>query len=291
MSSAPDCTALQAERKSPDLRILSDVAGDVAWVADDAADNPRVPLVLSGEWAARNPNRAAQLFAARSSAGGHTIIVPRFRPGDWTKMLAAPTKVEVVASEFRSFEWQIAHHAVPGFVVFRTSLHAAKWGHAPGLGVVVLGYRPNLTAGVIVLCSAVLTARMPGVAVAAQQALYRSIVDAAAAPVSGEDATSEPRPVQSPATVAEFLAQEGELGAAFLLGRLIASEDAAEVIADAAKSSLGIAIASEDARRLAAQLPANTTGNAIRDALQRQGWGAFLRRLPVSTAPEGASRE
>jgi hypothetical protein len=288
MSTTPSCVALTTDRKNPDLNMLPDVVGAVDWIPEESASQAQVPLVITGDWAVNHAERAAQLFASRSSRGIHTIVVPKFKPSPWTKMLAAPTKVEAVAGEFRSFEWQAVHHAVPGFVVFRSSLHAAKWGESPGLGTVVLGYRPHLSAGVIVLCSAVLTAKVLGLSLSAQQILYRSIVDAISVPIRNDSQSIESEPVELPSTLDEFMAQEKELGAAFLFGRLLSANDSAESVSSAVKAELSVILDSAAILRMSGRLP-KSTRMEMRTTLQKHGWGAYLRRLQSADQVEPTS--
>lgn len=288
MITLPTCVAPKADRQNSDLKLLPQLAGGVDWISEESMAAAPAPLVVTGEWAVSDPARAAQVFASRSSHGLHTIVVPKFRPSLWTKILAAPTRVEALAGEFRSFEWQAIHHAVPGFAVFRSSLHAAKWGEAPRLGTVVLGYRPHLSAGVIVLCSAVLTAKVLGVSLSAQQALYRSICDAIATPVRNEGESIESEPVEVPSTLDEFLAQEKELGAAFLLGKLLSTDESPELISTAVKTAMGIVLDPAAILRLSRRLPLST-GLDIRMTLQQHGWGAYLRRLGITDQVKLAS--
>jgi hypothetical protein len=288
MNTIPSCVAPKTDRQNADLKLLPQLAGTVDWISEESMAEAPVPLVITGEWAVSNPERAAQVFANRSSHGLHTIVVPKFRPSLWTKILAAPTKVEVVGGEFRSFEWQAVHHAVPGFVVFRSSLHAAKWGEAPGLGTVVLGYRPHLAAGVIVLCSAVLTAKVLGVSLSAQQALYGAISDAIATPVRNGGESIESEPAEMPSTLDEFLAQEKELGAAFLFGKLLSTDESPELISTAVRTALGIVLDHAAILRLSRRIPLST-GVDMRTTLQKHGWGAYLRRLAISDQVKLAS--
>jgi hypothetical protein len=292
MSTTPSCAALTTDRKNPDLNLLPQVVGAVDWISEESASQAQFPLVITGEWVVSHVERATQIFATRSSRGLHTIVVPKFKPSLWTKILAAPTKVEAVAGEFRSFEWQAVHHAVPGFVVFHSSLHAAKWGEAPGLGTVVLGYRPHLSAGVIVLCSAVLTAKVLGLSLSAQQTLYRSIVDAIASPIRSESQSIESEPVELPSTLDEFMAQEKELGAAFLFGRLLSANDSPESVSSAVKTELGVILDPVAILRMSGRIP-KVTKIEMHTSLQKHGWGAYLRRLPNTdqAEPTSARRE
>ena len=272
------CAALKTERDNPDLRVLAQVAGDVEWIEETAMATTARMLVVTGQWAIRSKG-AGNLFTTRSSAAKHTLVVPKFRPGDWANILKTPTKVEAVQGEFHSFDWGSRHHAVPGFIAFRTALHAAKWAAAPGVGTVILGYRPQTAAGVVVLCSAVLTARVAGLSLAVQQGLYRQILEAASLPVLSNDVSIEAEPARSPATLDEFLEQEHEIGAAVLLGCLLTTEEIPATIDSAAFDQLGIRLDAAAVAHLVNRLPKGATKAEICDVLRRHGWGAYLRRL------------
>src|SRR6266446_3048660 len=103
MNTIRACVAPKAEQQNSDLKLLPQLAGSVDWISEESMAEAPEPLVITGEWAVSGPGRAAQILANRSSHGLHTIVVPKFRPSLWTKILAAPTKVEALAGEFRSF--------------------------------------------------------------------------------------------------------------------------------------------------------------------------------------------
>ena len=291
MNDSPRCAGLEAEQSSADLRSLTQVAGDVEWIGQAAAHSINQLLVLTGQWVATHTEQAAALFAARSSSGRHTLVVPKYRPGDWTAILKAPTKVEVVQGEFRSFEWGGSHHPIPGFVVFRTALHAAKWGEASGVGTTLLGYRPRSAGGAVVLCSAVLTARVAGLSHDAQRTLYEQIVLAADAPIVNVDKSIEAEPAHTPASLSEFLEQEREFGAAFLIAALVSATQSPDAISEVALERLGIQIGPSMVANLALRLPKVSDPGEVRAVLQQHGWGAYLRRIsPVPVMQPSAER-
>src|SRR5262249_42442756 len=148
--------------------------------------------------------------------------------------------------EFKSFEWGSHHVAIPGFTVIKTALHAGKWGEAPGVGTVLLAYRPHMAAGAVVLCAAMVASRVVGVSPETQKTLVRSIIEAASAPIGSPVYSIEAVPPVQPASVDEFLLQERELGAAYLLSRLATAELDASDLTAVAKEHLGIFLPAED---------------------------------------------
>lgn len=136
MNRSLSCAAIEVERDSVDLKHLPDLADRLRWLREDQAlDAPEV-LVVSGSWVWSNFSSAVDVLTRRPAKELDTVIVPRHRPGKWLSLLRTPAEIEAVAGEFRSFEWGADHYGVPGFTVFRTSLHAGKWAEAaaPGPG-------------------------------------------------------------------------------------------------------------------------------------------------------------
>ncbi len=284
MSDSHNCIGLEAHRSSSDLRMLPQLVDSVEWVSLAEAATASAVLVLPGLWVADSPKPATEIIRARCSAGRHTVVVPRFRAGVLTGILGAPSAVEIAPGEFRSFEWGSHHYAVPGFTVIKTSLHAGKWGEAPGVGTVVLAYRPHMVAGAIVLCAAMVASRLVGVSAETQKNLLHSIIDAASAPIVTVTESIESIPSTRPSSIEEFLDQERDLGAAYLLSRLaVANPDSAK-LTETAREHLGILLPAEEIARLQSRFPAAEIAE-IRSALQQSGWGSYLRRLP-SPAPE-----
>jgi len=278
------CVALQTEKRNIDLANLERIAA-THWISEDEAGAARTALLISGQWAAANATAATELFEIRSRAGFVTIVVPKYRPGDWTRMMRAPTDVHVLASEFSSFEWGPNHYSIPGFVVFRTALHAAKWAEAAGAGIVLLGYRRSAAAGVVVLCSAVLTGRVPGVTVEHQQRLLIAILRASGEHGSPLKALQPPRPKHFN-NLDEFLAQEEERGAVFLIGSLLASDHTVAAIVQVLRQRLNVRVRADDIDDMIERAPQGSE-DEIRAALRKHGWGAFLRRLDAG--PDGDS--
>lgn len=283
MSASRICVGLEIHQSSADLQMVPHLVDDVQWVPLSAAAGAQAPLVLPGLWMADSPRQATDLLRERCSAGFHTIVVPRFRAGALTTILGCPSAVEILPGEFKSFEWGSHHVPIPGFTVIKTALHAGKWGEAPGVGTVLLAYRPHMAAGAIVLCAAMVATRVVGVSSEIQKHLMQSVIEAASAPIASPVDSIEAVPPVQPVSVDEFLHQERELGAAYLLSRLAAADQDASDLTAVAKAYLGILLPVEDVVRLQQRVPPAKAAE-IRLALQRFGWGAHLRRLPAQSA-------
>lgn len=283
MSDSLICVGLEIHRSSADLQMLPHLVDDVQWVPLTAAAGARAALVVPGLWLADCPRPATELLRERCTAGFHTIVVPRFRAGVVTAILGCPSAVEILPGEFKSFEWGSYRAAIPGFTVIKTALHAGKWGEAPGVGTVLLAYRPHMVAGAIVLCAAMVASRVVGVSSEIQKNVLRSIIETASAPIASPADSIEAVPPVQPESIDEFLRQERELGAAYLLSRLAAGDTAASDLTSVAKEYLGIFLPPEDVVRLQQRAP-RAKAAEIRLALQRFGWGAHLRRVPAQSA-------
>lgn len=286
------CAALDIHRDTADLRMLPQLAGAVEWLPASAAIPAEGILVVPGIWLTDNHGIAAQIIRDRCAAGRHTLVVPRFRAGGLQSVLGSPSSVEMLAAEFRSFEWGDHHYPVPGFTIIKTALHAGKWAEAPGVGVVVLAYRPSTVSGAVVLCAATLTSRVVGVALDMQKELLRRIVDAASAPAIHPPASIESAETTPPTSIDEFLEQEREIGAAYLLCRLAVGDPESTDLTEVARDQLAIELPREDVTRLASRLPPAPNAD-VRAALLRFGWGAYLRRIVSSTpsmSSEGLTR-
>jgi hypothetical protein len=199
--------------------------------------------------------------------------------------------VDISAAEFRSFEWGNHHYPIPGFTVIKTSLHAGKWAEAPGIGTVLLAYHPSTVSGAVVLCVATLASRVVGVSPETQKQLLHRISHAvSASTTAASDSSNESAQAVPPKSIDEFLEQELEIGAAYLLCRLAVADPDSADLTEVAKNQLAIQLPVEDARRLKRRLPL-TPPAEVRAALHRFGWGAYLRRLgsPTSTTNPGAS--
>jgi hypothetical protein len=286
------CVALDIHRNTADLGMLPQLAGAVEWVPVSAAIPAEGMLVVPGIWLADNQGIAAQMIRDRCAAGRHTLVVPRFRAGGLQAVLGSPSSVDMSAAEFRSFEWGDHHYPIPGFTIIKTSLHAGKWAEAPGVGVVVLAYRPSTVSGAVVLCAATLTSRVVGVSPDMQKELLQRIVDAASAPTIQATDSIESAETTPPTSIDEFLEQEREIGAAYLLCRLAAGDREATDLTEVARNQLAIELPLKDVARLAGRLP-SASNATVHAALQRFGWGAYLRRLvspAAATNSEGLTR-
>ena len=278
MPASPICVGLDQHQNAADLKVLPQLAGTLQWIPLQDAMAAKAVLVLPGLWLADSPRQATELLRSRSSAGLHTVVVPRFRAGALTSILGSPSSVDITAAEFRSFEWGGEHYAIPGFTVVKTALHVGKWGEAPGVGTVLLAYRPHSVAGAIVLCAATLTNRIVGVATETQKHLLLRIIEAASAPSTAIAESIESIPASSPTSIDEFLDQEHEIGAAYLLSRLAVADPDSADLTEAAQKHLSILLPAEEVVRLRHRAPSAQPGD-IRSALLRFGWGAYVRRL------------
>lgn len=288
LTEPPICIGLDVHKNSPDLMMLPQFVSNIQWASASEAVSAVPALVVPGIWLADAPSQAADLLRDRASAGRDTIVVPRFRAGSLTSVLGSPSAVEITAAEFKSFEWGDHHYQVPGFTVIKSALHAGKWGEAPGVGTVLLAYRSNTVSGTTVLCAATVTSRLVGVAADTQKALLLSMIAAASAPVTEMVESVEAVPSALPASIDEFLEQERELGAAFLLSRLAVADPDLANLTEAASRYLNIQLSPDDVIRLRQRLPHATVAE-VRLALSRFGWGAHLRRIlqPSEITSEG----
>jgi hypothetical protein len=277
--------ALQSQRSARDLAQLEELAGQVDWIADAAGADVENPLILSGLWVSDNQERGREVLRRRSSSGRVTLLVPRWRAGDIASIVGASTPIEVRASNFDGVAWEDGQqYAVSGVSSLRTALHAGKWAVATGVGTVLLCFRPHMTAGPIVICTAAVAGRPSGVRLEEQRRLLERIVAEAAALASPRSPKPTEAPPSTPAAdLAAFLQEEGPPGAVLLLALLACKGDKAADIAGSAKSHLGVDLDPAELQRLLGRLP-ETTGPEMAGALRTFGWGAHLRRVEQALA-------
>ncbi len=166
----------------------------------------------------------------------------------------------------------------------RTTLHAGRWAIASGVGTVVLCFRPYAAAGPIVVCTAALTSRPPGVESGEQRRLLERIVAEAAShtgpPVHDRD--NEP-PVEPAFDLDAYLDEEGEVGAALLLAMRACEGDRSADVATVAREVVGVVIPIGEVDRCVRRIPEAST-KMIAIALRAHGWGAHLRQIERAMA-------
>ncbi len=272
--------ALESQKTLRDLIQLPRLAEEIRWISDQEIPTEKCPLVICGIWLSDSVNGAGQLLAERSKKGFGTIIVPRFKAGDLASVLQAPSAIDVVASDFDSFQWEDGQQFdIPGVTYFQTSLHAGRWGIATGLGPVVLCYKPHAAAGPIVLCSAALTGRPFGIKVTDQQEILTRLL---------AEMETVPQEIKQEETVVSeeiqfedldsYLAETGDQGAQVLLLLLSYEGNRDANLAEAARK-FNLRVEEEKIARFLKILP-ETSLDEIRDKLEDYGWGAYLRRIP-----------
>jgi len=279
------CAALQSQRSGRDLAQLEELVGQVDWIADPAAADVAHPLILSGMWASDNQERSREVLRRRSAAGRVTVLVPRWRAGDIAPIVGAPSSIEVRASNFDGVAWEDGQqYAVSGVSSLRTALRAGKWAVATGVGTVLLCFRPHMTAGPIVICTAAVAGRPSGVRLEEQRRLLEWILKEAESLASQRSPKQpEARTNKPAADVATFLREEGPTGAVLLLALLACKGDKAGDLAGSARSRLGVDLEPGELQRVLIRLP-ETSRPEMATALRAFGWGAHLRRVEQAMA-------
>jgi len=139
-------------------------------------------------------------------------------------------------------------------------------------------YRPHSKAGVVVLCSPVLTSRVVGVQADTQKALYAQIVETLLSETEHHGNLTKGGVATQPGTLDEFLDQHEENGIAFLLSFLLNGPSPKDIV-KTARSTLGVALNEERAHNMVSMLPRGIAESDIIAKLQERGWTAYLRRL------------
>ena len=300
--------ALADQRDWRDLRLLAqrpdDTWPETRWLDPETAATASEPLIACGLWACRDP-AAPSLLRRRSAAGLASLLVARFEPHDLAAVIGAPATVRIVPGELGALHWQNARvDPVPAVTVIDSPLPEGRWARAPsthGGATGVLAFRSHTGAGLIVLCTATITARALGVHPRQQRDLLRHLLQemARCAPAPGLSRADTPEPpAERSAHPDEYLARHGADGALVLLAALRAPADApADVRAGSVDAAVLHAIGADlPAARLAAltaDLPPDLTDTpgawapeAIAQALRAAGWGAHLRALARRTEAE-----
>jgi hypothetical protein len=279
--------ALETQKSLRDLAGLPRLCADVAWLDPEALAAASEPAFIVGIWLTNEPAAAKQLIARRSTAGLLTVLVPRFKGGDLRAVLKTPTSVRVRTGEFDSFSWEGGETiAVSGQTVLETTLHASQCGSVAGLGVTVLTYRAHEAAGAIVLCTAGLTSRQLGVDVTHQRRLWELIIDRVGSPVSRAVPGIEQPPPSPAASLDELLGMSDAKIAAVVLAVALGGGNREPNAVAAAASRLGFVLGDQELRQALARMPEASVA-VMEHALQKHGWGAFLRRGRMALTQAG----
>ena len=277
-----ECVALESQKTLRDLAQLPRLVDGFAWVSDtDLADDPR-PAVLVGLWLNESAE-AANVHKRRSGAGAMTILVPRFKAGDFAAVLGARTPVKVLRHDFQHVSWDNQRFfGVPGVTVIRTSLHAGHWAHVQQ-ELAVLGYCAHQGCAPIVLCMPGLCGRPFGVEMTEQRALLDAILSKhfVARPAETH-ATQEIRVAES---AEDFGMKHGALVVPMLLAYMTTGgcRKAQDVVTEGWK--LGFRLDPEEVAEQLAALP-EASVDEVTTALAANGYGGFVRRAKQMTVEE-----
>jgi hypothetical protein len=293
--------ALADQRDWRDLRLLAqrpdDTWPEARWLDPQAAAAAAPePLMACGLWACRDP-AAASLLHRRSAAGLASLLVARFEPRDLAPVIGAPATVRIAPGELDALHWQDGRvDRVPAVTVIDSPLPQGQWARGSaqhGAATGVLAFRPHTGAGLILLCTATVTARALGVRPEHQRELLRHLLAEMArrTPAAGQsrgDAAGPPAGRSADPT--DYLARHGADGALVLLAAALAPQG--PVDADALRA-IGAALPAARLAALTADLPPDLTDtpaawapDAIAQALRAAGWGAHLRALARRTEAE-----
>jgi hypothetical protein len=269
--------ALETQREAREIAGLERLGHAVEWVNPDAAVATPLPLVATGALALDAPALLKPVLLARMRLGRHSLLLPRFRPGDLAHVLNAPSTIEVLASETAELTWQGDAYRVPGSVLFRTKLHAKRWAALDGRGAQLLAYQPTTAHGQVVLCAASVTTARPGARGEDQRRLLGALIEACTSRTDEEGTVTRPAAV-GPISAVDLLKNHADLGPPLLLALLggATPQDTAG-IAETARRLCGVRLAPEKVVAVAAQLTA--TREEIEMALNQAGWTAFVRRV------------
>lgn len=270
------CVGLETQKGLRDLIQLPKLVEEVRWKAVDEVDNLSSLVVMCGLWLYEERETASKILLSRSEKGFPTLIVPRFTAGNLGTLLRAPADIEVESADFDSLEWKDgSQHHVSGVTYLNTSLPSGNMGKI-GLGPVVFSYRPSITAGPIVICTAALTGRPSGVKLASQQRLFAQIINEIELKPQvkeKQDSLDQEGPAQN---LDEFLLKMGGQGASFLLLYVAADGDRSTI--EQIASKVGVEITTQDIKEFLRKLPVSSTAE-IKSVLSKHGWGAYLRRI------------
>jgi hypothetical protein len=269
--------AFETQREAREIAGVERLGHAVEWVNPDLAVATPLPLVATGALALDAPGLLKPVLLARMRLGRHSLLLPRFRPGDLAQVLNAPSMIEVLASETMELTWQGDPYRVPGSVLFRTKLHAKRWAAVDGRGAQLLAYQPTTAHGQVVLCAASVTTPRPGARSEDQRRLLGALIDACTSHPDDEEAENRSAPI-GPLSAAALLKNHADLGPPLLLALLggAAPQDAPGIV-ETARRMCGVRLAPDKVAAVAAQLTG--TREEIEAALSQAGWTAFVRRV------------
>ena len=266
--------ALQQQRDLRDLARLHEWPEEVAWLDADAMAACPDSAVLAGFWLQDDPAATRQILTTRAAMGANTILVPRLLNLNYAQHVNAPATIEVRYKTFQEVHLEGDRaHAIPGQAVIQSPLAHGRWGISEFGQTVVLACRATEDLGWIIFCTASVCSRTIGVTAEEQLELFRAILKRAAT-----TATLKPRALATqttPIDMETLLAEQGRVAAPWLLALLGTGGNRDEKQVRGAASRLGLVL--DDSLSLSA-IPECSADHLAR-ALNRQGWGAYVRRV------------
>lgn len=273
--------ALEKQREVREIAGLERLGRPVHWLDAKAATQSPLPLVVTGSLAVEIPSMLRPVLIERMRAGRHSLLVPRFRPGDLAPVLDAPATIEVLTGETSELTWQGGTFRVPGSVLFRTKLHAGRWAVADGRGAQVLAYQPTTARGRVVLCAASVTIARPGTRADDQQRLFTALLQACTNEAEPKTSATAPAPSEQ-MSAKDVLTAHAKVGPGFLLALLAgAPADNPAAIVERAQRLCGVLLEIDQVAAVVGRLSA--TREEIEMALCQAGWTAFVRRCKPNT--------
>lgn len=280
MDNGMRCCALKNQKEFRDLSLLSELAENVTWLDSDELGKAPEAAVICAIWLSEAPEEASSLLTARSRKELPTVLLPRYKAGDLSSVIGAPSAVVVHAADFETVEWQdgVAYR-VPGVCVLKSALHAGKWAIASGLGVVVLSFRSHAAAGPIVLCTASVAGRAPGVRREEQRRLFERILSEADAARPCLEPPCDAEVPPGPAADLDACFRETDnRGAAVLLALIACGGDRQADLSGTARQILGISLDPDEALKMLARLP-EASADELSEGLRKHGWLPYLKRV------------
>lgn len=273
--------ALEIQREVREIAGLERLGRPVHWLDTNAAAQSPLPLVVTGALAMEASTLLRAVLIERMRAGRHSLLVPRFRPGDLAPVLDAPAAIEVLTGETATLTWQGDAFRVPASVLFRTKLHAGRYAVVDGRGAQVLAYQPTTARGRVVLCAASVTTARPGARADDQQRLFAALLRVCTNEPEPEATATAPTPT-GPLSATELLSAHGNVGPGMLLA-LLAGAPAGNpaAIVERAQRLCGVRLEIEQVAALVGRLTA--TPEEIETTLRQAGWTAFVRRCKRDT--------
>ena len=277
--------ALESQKGLRDLAHIEQLAEKVKWLSPtDLEACPETALVCGLE-AREAPERLAALLRKRAEKGFSTILAPRFRAGDLSKVLGAPTAVKIKSGEADQLSWEDGDSfELPAFAVIETAMNAQRWA-ATEAGCCVLSWRSSTTKGPVVLCTTSLAGPALGADLETQKQLLAKIVTSARALQPSAAEVPQGKDDEESMDPERFLEIAGNEAAAVLLALYAAEkekekgrEGAGEKnLANFAETRLGMRLCLDLIGK--AQAMKDKTPENIAEALTRRGWRAHLRRV------------